>query len=242
MPPLYPPLTSQLLPLQPTIERDKGLLNMLRNPTIGACFSMGGVSECPLHQLLWIPSILVRQCTLVVPPQPTQPTIYLTKNIKDICHKMWFPKLKTEPLKASNFEETNDALDRLHRIHNALHWMYVAQIQSEALSMKQCSPQCIYTLKERVLWCRFLKYRCLCLQYFHSSLEGMVHQIFSELLFQSWWTLSMVSFLFFLKCCKMYFHQCTCLENYQLTTGLYIIQVLVLLVLISMLCFNWKFL
>ena len=80
-----------------------------------------------------------------------------------------------------------------HPVHNALHWMYVAQIQSESLSMKQCSPQCIYTLKERVLWCRFLKYRCLWLQYFHSSLEGMVHQIFSELLFQSWWTLSMVS-------------------------------------------------
>ena len=138
-----------------------------------------------------VASILVRQCTLVVPPNPPNPQSIWQKTSKIFVTRCdflsWKPSHWKHPNSRNSGQVTQD-------VHNALHWMYVAQIQSEALSMKQCSPQCIYTLKERVLWCRFLKYRCLWLQYFHSSLEGMEHQIFSELLFQSWWTPSMVSF------------------------------------------------
>ena len=114
--------------------------------------------------------------------------INFTKNMKDICPAVWFPRLKAEPLKASNpwkhsmlytgyTQDTQDTqcstLDTC--CIDIERWLWIIANETMLSTM--------YTLKERGLWCWFLKYRCLCSNYFHSWLEGMEDKIFSELLF-----------------------------------------------------------
>ena len=64
------------------------------------------------------------------PPQPTQPTIYLTKKHPRYLSQDVISQVESRAIESIQLQGT---LDRLHRIHNALDWMYVAQMQSEAL-------------------------------------------------------------------------------------------------------------